>query len=125
MQAFEWFQDELAALEEKISSEILTLHFYLTSKFNEGDIHNIVVNDVGSEFDPVTDLRSRLNYGRPNFDVLMRQLRDDASRRFPNKEKIRIGTFYCGPAVMAGKIKELCLTLTTNKIEFHFLKEHF
>jgi len=124
-EAFEWFQEELSALEERLNSDLLSMHFYLTTAMKEAEIHNIVVNDVGSEFDPVTELRSRTHYGRPNFDLIFRGVREDAITRFPNTQSVRVGIFFCGPSVLAKNLKRTCLKHTTNRVEFHFLKEHF
>lgn len=39
-------------------------------------IHNIVINDVGSEFDALTDLRSRTQFGRPDFPNIFKGIRE-------------------------------------------------
>ncbi|KAJ3089858.1 hypothetical protein HK102_005315 [Quaeritorhiza haematococci] len=66
-QAFEWFQDLLATIEESVPSSFLEIHVYLTGHMSIDDIHNIVLNDQ-EEFDPLTELQSRCHYGRPACD---------------------------------------------------------
>lgn len=39
-------------------------------------IHNIVINEVGAEFDALTELRSRTQFGRPNFPQIFDNIRN-------------------------------------------------
>lgn len=51
-------------------------------------IHNIVLNDVGSEFDALTDLRSRTQFGRPDFPSIFNNLRNsiEMGQYLPGRE---------------------------------------
>lgn len=40
-------------------------------------IHNIILNDVGSEFDALTALRSRTQFGRPDFTSIFANIRNN------------------------------------------------
>ena len=40
---------------------------YVTQKLNIDQLYNIAINDSGGEYDPLTRLRSRTFYGRPDF----------------------------------------------------------
>lgn len=51
-------------------------------------IHNIVINDVGSDFDALTSLRSRTQFGRPNFPSIFSSIREgiEDGRYLPGRE---------------------------------------
>jgi NADPH oxidase len=72
--SFEWFQTLLSSLEAQSSEEaripgssgleFLKIHTYLTQKLDMDTTQNIVLNSVGTEVDPLTELKSRTNFGR-------------------------------------------------------------
>ena len=49
---------------------------YLTGKLDEDTLANISINDVSSEFDALTNLRSRTQFGRPDFQSIFRSVRN-------------------------------------------------
>ncbi|KAI9835459.1 MAG: hypothetical protein M1819_002377 [Sarea resinae] len=132
--SFEWFQALLASLEAQDHGDFLRIHTYLTAKLDIDTTQNIVLNSVGTAKDPLTELRSRTNFGRPDFAKLFVALRNgivdqsyigglvadsDASRR------TRIGVYFCGPNVVAREVRKACRGATTERIRFKFWKEHF
>ncbi|KAJ9628827.1 hypothetical protein H2203_002730 [Taxawa tesnikishii (nom. ined.)] len=77
--SFEWFQALLSSLEAQSLSmsspsnpggEFLRIHTYLTQRMDVDTANNIVLNSVGTDKDPLTELSSRTNFGRPDFDKL-------------------------------------------------------
>jgi hypothetical protein len=66
---FQWWSDPLT------SANFLRMSVYLTSKLDESTLWNIAVNDPGADFDPMTLLRSRTLYGRPDWKSIYSHLR--------------------------------------------------
>jgi NADPH oxidase len=143
---FAWFQALLNSLEaqsleqsEGDGEDFLRIHTYLTKKLDIDTANNIVLNSVGTERDPLTELRSRTNFGRPNFRKLFRGLRDgimhgtympNLDRYYSEEEKqsnevTKIGVYFCGPSSAAREIKKAAVDSTTKQVKFTFWKEHF
>ncbi|KAK0250787.1 hypothetical protein B0A54_02092 [Friedmanniomyces endolithicus] len=140
--SFEWFQALLSSLEAQSLSmtgpgeqaEFLRIHTYLTQKMDVDTAQNIVLNSVGMDKDPLTELSSRTNFGRPDFDRLLVGMRDgilDQSyipglvRPDGGKRKTEVGVYFCGPNVAARDIKKACKEATVRDVRFKFWKEHF
>ena len=43
---------------------------YFTQRVNIDQLYNIAINDTGGAYDPLTKLRSRTFYGRPDFKLI-------------------------------------------------------
>ncbi|GAA5939361.1 hypothetical protein JCM1841_006714 [Sporobolomyces salmonicolor] len=83
---FEWFQSLLKRLEEaQTDPDFLTIDTYLTQHVDEGMLANIAIHDDAA-VDPLTQLRARTQFGRPDFASLFRTIR----------QKIELGTFLPG-----------------------------
>ncbi|TKA65607.1 hypothetical protein B0A55_09896 [Friedmanniomyces simplex] len=140
--SFEWFQALLSSLEAQSLSmtgpgeqaEFLRIHTYLTQKMDVDTAQNIVLNSVGMDKDPLTELSSRTNFGRPDFDRLLVGMREgilDQSyipglvRPDGGKRKTEVGVYFCGPNVAARDIKKACKEATVGDVRFKFWKEHF
>jgi len=129
--SFEWFQSLLKTLEASQFEEgFLKFHIYLTSKLRESTIQNIIINDVSSSYDPLTDLETRTHYGRPNFNYVFGQLKKaiESGRYLPGKERslvTNVGVYYCGPSALAKNLKVECKLANSEGINFRFRKEHF
>jgi len=116
--SFEWFQTLLSSLETQSteasqvpssasSTDFLKIHTYLTQRLDMDTTQNIVLNSVGSSVDPLTELKSRTNFGRPNFVKLFTAMRDGIMDRsylsgLESAMKTTVGVYFCGPTV-AGK----------------------
>ena len=50
-----------------LQANFLRINIYLTQKIDENMLWNIAVNDAGAEYDPLTLLRSRTMFGRPDW----------------------------------------------------------
>jgi NADPH oxidase len=138
--SFEWFQTLLSSLEEQSNEaarvpgssgvEFLKIHTYLTQRLDMDTAQNIVLNSVGADMDPLTELKSRTQFGRPNFARLFRTMRDGILDRtylggLEGSMKTTVGVYFCGPSVAARDIKTACKAATAREVEFRFWKEHF
>ncbi|KAF2091185.1 NADPH oxidase A [Saccharata proteae CBS 121410] len=133
--SFEWFQALLASLESQnlggdSSDDFLRIHTYLTQRVDVDTANNIVLNSVGMDKDPLTELRSRTNFGRPDFHKLLCGMRDGINNRsymsgFDTKVRTDVGVYFCGPSVAARDIKKACKTANCANVKFKFWKEHF
>ncbi|ESZ91337.1 NADPH oxidase [Sclerotinia borealis F-4128] len=138
--SFEWFQVLLSSLEAQSQEaaaqpgnsgqEFLRIHTYLTQKLDIDTAQNIVLNSVGADVDPLTELKSRTNFGRPDFTKLFEDMRDGIMDKtylsgLEGDFKTNVGVYFCGPNVAARSIKKACKSATTRDVNFSFWKEHF
>lgn len=135
--SFEWFQALLSSLEAQSMNEpgadgadFLRIHTYLTQRVDVNTANNIVLNSVGTDKDPLTELKSRTNFGRPDFAKLLCGMRDgimDRSYMSGLESSLRtdVGVYFCGPNVAARDIKKACKNATCQEVNFKFWKEHF
>ncbi|KAH6701265.1 FAD-binding domain-containing protein [Leptodontidium sp. MPI-SDFR-AT-0119] len=111
-------------------SEFLRIHIYLTQRIDIDTAQNIVLNSVGAAVDPLTELKSRTNFGRPDFPKLLTGMREGILDRtyLPGLEgnmTTNVGVYFCGPNVATRSIKEACKRATVPEVQFSFWKEHF
>lgn len=137
--SFAWFQALLSSLEAQSDEacrasgkgdEFLRIHPYLTQKLDDDTSHNIYLHSVGASVDPLTELKSRMNFGRPNFSKMFKQMSDDISngtylKGYRPNVKMRVGVYYCGANAAVPGIKKACREATTSDVKFSFWKEHF
>ncbi|KAL2063441.1 hypothetical protein VTL71DRAFT_5246 [Oculimacula yallundae] len=138
--SFEWFQVLLSSLEAQSQeaaarvggsdNEFLRIHTYLTQKLDIDTTQNIVLNSVGAALDPLTELKSRTNFGRPDFGRLFEGMRDGILDRtylsgLEGEMKTNVGVYFCGPNVAAREIKKACKQARSREVNFSFWKEHF
>lgn len=106
---------------------------------------NIAVNDAGAEYDPLTLLRSRTMFGRPDWMTIYGQMRQaiETGQYIPGSKsqlKTKVGvsvqlfftkdpindahfqTYFCGPGALAKSIKEATVHHTGPTVEFSFAK---
>ncbi|KIM98000.1 hypothetical protein OIDMADRAFT_129409 [Oidiodendron maius Zn] len=138
--SFEWFQVLLSSLETQSqeaasmpgnnSQEFLRIHTYLTQKIDIDTAENIVLNSVGASQDPLTELKSRTNFGRPNFVRLFSGMREGIQagtylNGLEGAMRTNVGVYFCGPNQAARDIRKACKAATSNDVNFSFWKEHF
>ncbi|KAI5476018.1 hypothetical protein MNV49_000490 [Pseudohyphozyma bogoriensis] len=129
--SFEWFQTLLKRLEDaQTDPNFLRIHMYLTARISPDVMQNIAINDAGNEFDALTNLRSRTNFGRPEWDSIFSNLRHsiETGRYLPGRESslsTTVGVYYCGPGGLAKTLKEKTKKASTETVKFTFVKEHF
>lgn len=88
---------------------------------------NIAVNDAGAEYDPLTLLRTRTMFGRPNWMTIYGQMRQaiEGGQYIPGSKsqlKTKVGTYFCGPGPLAGAIREATIHHSGSSVEFTFAK---
>ncbi|GAA5875211.1 hypothetical protein JCM1840_007281 [Sporobolomyces johnsonii] len=84
--SFEWFQSLLKGLEEaQTDPNFLTINMYLTQRVDEDMMANIAIHD-DAVLDPLTQLRARTQFGRPDFASLFSTIR----------QQIELGAFLPG-----------------------------
>ncbi|KFY77764.1 hypothetical protein V499_02918 [Pseudogymnoascus sp. VKM F-103] len=138
--SFEWFQTLLSSLEAQSfeaasipgssGTEFLRIHTYLTQRLDADTAQNIVLNSVGSDVDPLTELKTRTNFGRPDFHRLLTGMREGIMDRtymsgLEGTMRTDVGVYFCGPSAAARGIKKACKEVTTPDVNFSFWKEHF
>lgn len=138
--SFEWFQTLLSSLEEQSdeaakgspNAAFLRIHTYLTQKMDADTQANIYLNTVGAKQDPLTELKTRTNFGRPNFKSLFTAMRDGITSGsyiqgmgMEGAGKTTVGVYFCGPNSAAKSIKAACKEVGTRDVRFRFWKEHF
>lgn len=135
--SFAWFHELLSSLEiqsleasEGMGDDFLRIHTYLTKEMDTDTATNIVLNSIGTDRDPLTELRSRTNFGRPNFVKLFTGLRNGiiAGTYMPGFEDhthVDVGVYFCGPNVAARDIKKGCVAAHSKEVKFKFWKEHY
>jgi NADPH oxidase len=129
--SFGWFQSLLQEVEAaQADPNFLRINVYLTQKIGEDMLWNIAVNDAGASYDPLTLLRSRTMFGRPDWMTIYGQMRQaiESGQYLPGSKsqlKTTVGTYFCGPGVLAKAIHTATLHHTGPTVEFSFAKEHF
>ncbi|KAJ2690380.1 hypothetical protein IWW39_000779 [Coemansia spiralis] len=123
VQALEWFQDLLAALDAEDIGNILEIRTYLTGQLPIEQIRNIALYQDPNGRDAVTGLyRSPTYYGRPNLSKIF----EDIGTRNPNTD---IGVFVCGPKRMTRSLRAIKQkwnrVLKPNKTRFVLHEEKF
>ncbi|KAJ6494025.1 NADPH oxidase [Mycena vitilis] len=129
--SFGWFQSLLSEVEaSQADPNFLRINVYLTQKITEDMLWNIAVNDAGATYDPLTLLRTRTMFGRPDWMTIYGQISQAIStgQYIPGTSeqlKTKVGTYFCGPTPLAKAIKEACVHHSNSRVEFTFAKEHF
>lgn len=121
-EAFEWFQSLLSTIEDSVPRSFLEIHVYLTGKLDIDDIQNVVLNSA-NDVDPVTELRNKCHFGRPNFSRLFQGIASNCSHG--QTENVDVGVFFCGPGPLAAVVADACVNETSGMIKFSMRKEHF
>eukprot|EP01095_Lingulamoeba_sp_RSL-Kostka_P005666 TRINITY_DN170_c1_g2_i1.p1 TRINITY_DN170_c1_g2~~TRINITY_DN170_c1_g2_i1.p1 ORF type:complete len:545 (+),score=177.86 TRINITY_DN170_c1_g2_i1:137-1771(+) len=123
--AFEWFQEVIRTLEIEMKEQgddFLSINIYLTQRFKPERIDELKLEQEESEFDPLTNLESKTNFGRPDFDVIFDDLREAHIGT-------KIGLFFCGPRILAKMLRGFCMTKSPKSkksgAKFIFHKENF
>jgi len=129
--SFGWFQSLLQEVEAaQADPNFLRINIYLTQKVSEDMLWNLAVNEPGSEYDPLTLLRTRTMFGRPDFQSIYSRIRMaiESGQYLPGGErelKIKVGTYFCGPPPLGVIVKKECLAASNANVKFTFAKEHF
>lgn len=103
------------------------MNIYLTQKIGEDMLWNIAVNDAGAQYDPLTLLRSRTLFGRPDWKSIYTNLRMaiESGAYLPGREsslRTTVGTFFCGPGGLAKAIRDEINVASSPGVNFTFYK---
>ena len=126
--SFGWFQSLLQEVESaQADPDFLRINIYLTQNVCENMLWNIVINSTGTKYDPLTLLRSRTTFGRPNWKSIFGKMRRaiDNGSYLPGikpQSKVTVSTYFCGPRVLGKAIKEATRVATTDTVQFTFAK---
>lgn len=136
--SFEWFQALLSSLEAQSANEaasegvteFLRIHTYLTQRLDADTAANIYLNSVGQALDPLTELKSRTNFGRPDFKRLFTAMRlglldQSYMTGLQSAANTEIGVYFCGPNTAAMQVSDAAKSSSTKDVRFKFWKEHF
>lgn len=121
---FSWFSALLDTITTQVPQSFMKIKVFLTEKLTIDQVYNITMRDDGYGVDPLTSSNVVCNYGRPNWNLLFKELRVDNSDR-EDMMKRRVGVFYCGPEAVANELKWQCRTQSDAKVTFVFKKESF
>ncbi|KAJ6551794.1 NADPH oxidase [Mycena capillaripes] len=129
--SFGWFQSLLSEVESaQADPNFLRINVYLTQKITEDMLWNISVNDAGAAYDPLTLLKTRTMFGRPDWMTIYGQISQaiQGGQYIPGTSeqlKTTVATYFCGPTPLAKAIKEATVHHTNSRVQFTFAKEHF
>lgn len=106
--SFGWFQSLLQEVEAaQVDPNFLRINIYLTQKIGEDMLWNIAVNDAGAEYDPLTLLRTRTMFGRPDWKSIFGSMRS----------AIETGTYLPGTnSQLRTKVGVRCSILVTPRV---------
>lgn len=129
--SFGWFQALLQEVEAaQVDPNFLRINIYLTQKIGEDMLWNIAINDAGAEYDPLTLLRSRTMFGRPDWKSIFGKMREaiDNGTYLPGSRsqlKTTVATYFCGPGTLAKAIKNATEGASTSSVQFSFAKVRY
>ncbi|KAI0004260.1 NADPH oxidase [Russula compacta] len=129
--SFGWFQSLLQEVEAaQADPNFLRINIYLTQKIGDDMLWNIAINDAGADYDPLTLLRSRTMFGRPDWKSIYSRMRQaiESGQYIPGANsqlQTTVGTYFCGPTPIAKAIKTATVENSSASVNFTFAKEHF
>uniref|UniRef100_A0A7N5ZTB6 FAD-binding FR-type domain-containing protein n=1 Tax=Anabas testudineus TaxID=64144 RepID=A0A7N5ZTB6_ANATE len=119
-EAFEWFADLLQSLEgqmaEKSMTDFLSYNIYLT-RWKETEAAHFRVHHE-AENDPITGLKQKTLYGKPNWD-------NEFTNIAAKHPRSKVGVFLCGPPGLGKSLEKQCLSHSAADVKFIFNKENF
>ncbi|XP_005090645.1 cytochrome b-245 heavy chain [Aplysia californica] len=122
--AFEWFQGLLLDLErqmrQKNMPDFLQYNIHLTRGWNANQARNIMLHDDFSDYDAVTGLHHKTQYGRPQWETIFKEQAESHKGE-------RIGVFFCGPKSLSSTLHKHCnrFSSSESKTYFYYNKENF
>nr|WOW72684.1 ferric reductase [Mangifera indica] len=123
--SFEWFKGIMNEVAEMDKKQVIELHNYCTSVYEEGDARSALIAMLQSlehaknGVDVVSGTRVKSHFAKPNW----RQVYKKIALHHPDS---RIGVFYCGAPALTKELRQLALDFshkTSTKFDFH--KENF
>ncbi|KAJ7004502.1 hypothetical protein D5086_007249 [Populus alba] len=123
--SFEWFKGIMNEVAEMDDKQVIELHNYCTSVYEEGDARSALIamlqslHHAKSGVDVVSGTRVKSHFAKPNW----RQVYKKIALQHPDS---RVGVFYCGAPALTKELRQLALAFsrkTSTKFDFH--KENF
>ncbi|KAI3772424.1 hypothetical protein L6452_03610 [Arctium lappa] len=123
--SFEWFKGVMDDIADHDHDNIIEMHNYLTSVYEQGDVRSALVSMVQSlqhakdGVDVVSQSRIKTHFARPNWRKVFHTLGT-------THEGCKIGVFYCGARALTRPLLNLCKEFSQqNTTRFDFHKENF
>ncbi|KAL2626527.1 hypothetical protein AAZV13_07G115300 [Glycine max] len=123
--SFEWFKGVMDDIADYDCDNIIEMHNYLTSVYEEGDARSALIamiqrlQHAKNGVDVVSESRIRTHFARPNWKKVFTELANA-------HQSSRIGVFYCGSPTLTKTLKELCHEFSLkSSTRFQFHKENF
>ncbi|KAJ1257436.1 hypothetical protein BS78_K042100 [Paspalum vaginatum] len=123
--SFEWFKGVMNDVAESDRDNVIEMHNYLTSVYEEGDARSALIAMVQSlqhaknGVDIVSGSKIRTHFARPNWIKVFTDLANV-------HQNSRIGVFYCGSPTLTKTLRDLSIEFSNKTTtRFHFHKENF
>ncbi|KAH8522353.1 hypothetical protein H0E87_003106 [Populus deltoides] len=123
--SFEWFKEIMNEVSEMDDKQVIELHNYCTSVYEEGDARSALIamlqslHHAKNGVDVVSGTRVKSHFAKP----IWRQVYKKIALRHPDA---RIGVFYCGAPALTKELRQLALDFShKTSTEFDFHKENF
>ncbi|CAN1133276.1 Respiratory burst oxidase homolog protein C [Linum perenne] len=123
--SFDWFKGVMNEVAELDQNQVIELHNYCTSVYEEGDARSALIamlqslHHAKNGVDIVSGTRVKSHFAKPNWRNVFKQV----AVHHPHS---RVGVFYCGAPGLTKELRNLALDFshkTTTKFDFH--KENF
>ncbi|CAH8295699.1 unnamed protein product [Eruca vesicaria subsp. sativa] len=122
---FDWFKSVMDEVAEADVNNIIELHNYCTSIFEEGDARSALIKMLQSLYhakkgrDVVSGTRVMSEFSRPKWRSIFKRI----AVKHPNT---RVGVFYCGAATVVKELHNLAVEFShKTSTKFYFHKENF
>lgn len=123
--SFEWFKGIMNEVAEMDERNVIELHNYCTSVYEEGDARSALITMLQSlhhaknGVDVVSGTRVKSHFAKPNWRQVYKKIA-------LHHQDSRIGVFYCGAPALTKELRQLASDFshkTSTKFDFH--KENF
>ncbi|XWS37016.1 hypothetical protein CRYUN_Cryun19dG0007400 [Craigia yunnanensis] len=123
--SFDWFKGIMNEVAEMDHNNVIELHNYCTSVYEEGDARSALIamlqslNHAKNGVDIVSGTRVKSHFAKPNWRSVYKQIA-------VNHNNSRVGVFYCGAPALTKELSQLASDFshkTSTKFDFH--KENF
>jgi respiratory burst oxidase len=123
--SFDWFKGIMNEVAELDNRDVIEMHNYCTSVYEEGDARSALIamlqslNHAKHGVDVVSGTRVKSHFAKPNW-------RNVYKRIALNHTDSRVGVFYCGAPALTKELRQLASDFshkTSTKFDFH--KENF
>ncbi|XP_047307465.1 respiratory burst oxidase homolog protein C-like [Impatiens glandulifera] len=123
--SFDWFKGIMNEVGEMDNDEVIEMHNYCTSVYEEGDARSALItmlqslNHAKNGVDVVSGTRVKCHFAKPNWRNVYKRI----AVSHPNS---RVGVFYCGAPGLTKELKQLALDFShKTSTKFDFNKENF